>query len=169
MKHTAFYQTTIGLIGITDNDGVITKIFLADEQPPENGNEQATPLQKKAARQLEEYLVGQRQIFDFKFTAAGTDFQKSVWEALRKVPYGETRSYKQVAEMIGRPNAARAVGMANHNNPIMIIIPCHRVIGADGRLTGYAGGLEVKQKLLELEKRHLYAGAVAPGQDVQLG
>ncbi|WP_052729812.1 methylated-DNA--[protein]-cysteine S-methyltransferase [Syntrophomonas zehnderi] len=130
---------------------------------------QETPLQKKAIRQLEEYLAGQRQTFDFAFTAAGTEFQKSVWEALRNIPYGETRSYKQIAQMIGRPNAARAVGMANHRNPIMIVTPCHRVIAADGSLAGYAGGLEVKKKLLELEKQHLYAGAVAPSQNVQLG
>lgn len=156
MKHTAFYQTSIGLIGISESGGAITELFFVREQPPENAGWQETPLLKEAAKQLEEYLSGNRKAFDLPLAAEGTDFQKSVWKALRNIPYGETRSYKQVAEALGQPGASRAVGMANNKNPIAIFTPCHRVIGADGRLVGYAGGLETKEKLLELERS--YAG-----------
>lgn len=110
-----------------------------------------TTLIKKAAAQITEYLDGKRRTFDLPLAPHGTDFQLNVWNTLQKIPYGETRSYKQIAEAIGNPKAVRAVGMANNRNPIPIIIPCHRVIGADNSLTGYAGGLGLKQKLLELE------------------
>jgi len=153
MKDTAFYQTLLGLIGITEKDGSIAELFFAKELP-ENAAHQETPLLKKAAKQLEEYLAGIRQEFNLPLFAEGTEFQKSVWEALRRIPYGETCSYKQVAEAIGKPDAFRAVGMANNKNPILILTPCHRVVGANGKLVGYAGGLEVKEKLLELEESH---------------
>jgi methylated-DNA-[protein]-cysteine S-methyltransferase len=154
MKYTAFYHTSLGLIGITEKNGTIVEVFYAKEVP-ENIFQQETFLVKKAARQLKEYLAGTRREFDLPLSAEGTDFQKSVWKALRYIPYGETRSYKQVAEMIGQPNASRAVGRANNQNPIMILIPCHRVIAANGNLAGYAGGLEIKVKLLELEKTYV--------------
>ncbi len=102
--------------------------------------------------QVDEYLQGKRKNFDIRFRLEGTEFQKEVWNALLEIPYGETRSYKQIAEAIGNPKAVRAVGMANNRNPILLIVPCHRVIGADGSLTGYAGGLEMKQYLLDLER-----------------
>lgn len=102
-------------------------------------------------RQLDEYLAGSRRGFDIPLEAGGTPFQRLCWEALQRIPYGETRSYSQMAREIGRPAAVRAVGHANHDNPIGIIIPCHRVIGANGSLTGYAGGLDMKRALLELE------------------
>ena len=105
-----------------------------------------------AAKQLGEYFTGARKSFDLPLAPRGTDFQKAVWKALQDIPYGETRSYKQIAETIKSPKACRAVGMANNKNPIWIIIPCHRVIGADGSLTGYGGGLDMKEKLLKLEK-----------------
>lgn len=105
-------------------------------------------------KQVQEYLAGERRSFDIKYELEGTDFQKKVWNALTQIPYGETRSYKEVAEMIGNSKASRAVGMANNRNPLMMIIPCHRVIGADGSLTGYAGGLEMKHYLLELERNN---------------
>ena len=103
------------------------------------------------ARQLEEYFAGRRRQFDLLLDLRGTDFQKRCWLELLKIPYGETRSYADIARAIGNPLAVRAVGLANGQNPIAIIVPCHRVIGSDGSLTGYGGGLETKRKLLELE------------------
>ena len=103
------------------------------------------------ARQLEEYFAGKRRAFDIPLDLRGTEFQKRCWQELLKIPYGETRSYADIARAIGNPPAVRAVGLANGQNPIAIIVPCHRVIGSDGSLTGYGGGLEVKRRLLELE------------------
>jgi len=103
------------------------------------------------ARQLEEYFAGGRRRFDLPLDLRGTDFQKRCWQELLKIPYGETRSYAEIARAIGNPAAVRAVGLANGKNPIAIIVPCHRVIGSDGSLTGYGGGLETKRKLLQLE------------------
>ncbi len=103
--------------------------------------------------QLEEYLKGNRKIFDFPIEVQGTPFQLKVWDALRNIPYGETRSYKQIAEAIEKPKAVRAVGMANNRNPLLIVNPCHRVIGSNGKLVGYASGLPLKEFLLKLEKR----------------
>ena len=105
----------------------------------------------KAKAELQEYFAGQRKSFDLPLKPEGTPFQQSVWRALCEIPYGETASYGQIAERIGNKKACRAVGMANNRNPIAIIIPCHRVIGAGGKLTGYAGGLDKKEFLLELE------------------
>ena len=102
-------------------------------------------------RQLKEYFAGRRRQFDLPLDLRGTDFQKRCWRELLKIPYGETRSYADIARAIGNPAAVRAVGLANGQNPIAIIVPCHRVIGSDGSLTGYGGGLETKRKLLELE------------------
>ncbi len=103
------------------------------------------------ARQLEEYFLGRRRRFDRPLDLRGTDFQKRCWEELLQIPYGETRSYAEIARAIGNPLAVRAVGLANGQNPIAIMVPCHRVIGSDGSLIGYGGGLEVKRRLLELE------------------
>lgn len=111
------------------------------------------PLLLRAREQLEEYFAGSRRSFDLPLSPKGTEFQLSVWRALLDIPYGETRTYGQIAHAIGSPKAARAVGMANNKNPIAIIIPCHRVIGADGRLVGYAGGLGKKELLLALESK----------------
>jgi methylated-DNA-[protein]-cysteine S-methyltransferase len=108
-----------------------------------------------AIRQLREYFAGERKAFSLTLSPRGTDFQRAVWSELRRIPYGETISYKQLAERIGKPKAVRAVGAANGANPIPIIIPCHRVIGNDGSLTGFGGGLPLKKKLLELESRQL--------------
>ena len=102
-------------------------------------------------RQLKEYFAGRRRQFDLPLDLRGTDFQKRCWRELLKIPYGETRSYAEIARAIGNPAAARAVGLANGKNPIAIVVPCHRVIGSDGSLTGYGGGLETKRKLLQLE------------------
>lgn len=114
---------------------------------------QETPLLAKARRQLEEYLQGSRQSFDVKLCARGTVFQEKVWQALLEIPYGETRSYGEIAASVGSPKGARAVGMACNRNPILIMIPCHRVIGKNGSLTGFGEGLPMKEKLLKLEDR----------------
>ena len=116
-----------------------------------HGAQDASPLLDAAEAQLREYFAGARRTFDLPLAPHGTAFQQRVWAALRAIPYGETCTYGELAAAIGSPNASRAVGMANHRNPIPIIIPCHRVIGANGTLTGYAGGLEIKRKLLALE------------------
>jgi methylated-DNA-[protein]-cysteine S-methyltransferase len=107
----------------------------------------------EAARQLAEYFDGERTAFDLPLALAGTAFQQRVWDALRGIGYGETVSYGQLADRIGQPTAARAVGLANGRNPVSIIVPCHRVVGSDGSLTGYGGGIASKQRLLELERR----------------
>lgn len=107
-----------------------------------------------ARSQLAEYFSGQRQQFELALNTEGTAFQKQVWDELLKIPYGQTITYGELAKRIGNPRASRAVGLANGKNPISIIIPCHRVIGADGSLTGFGGGIKVKQYLLELESRH---------------
>lgn len=111
-----------------------------------------TELSDRVAKQLGEYFEGARTEFELPLEPEGTAFQKSVWKALETIPYGETRCYSEVAEMIGNPKAARAIGMANHNNPIGICIPCHRVVGKNGKLVGYAAGTDKKKTLLELEQ-----------------
>lgn len=116
--------------------------------------ERETPLLEAVQQQMMEYFSGKRKVFDLPLSLKGTPFQKEVWNALRQIPFGETRSYKELAQMVGNPKACRAVGMANHNNPIMIVVPCHRVVGSDGKLTGYAGGLPLKAALLELERKY---------------
>ncbi|HEX2643193.1 MAG TPA: methylated-DNA--[protein]-cysteine S-methyltransferase [Thermoanaerobaculia bacterium] len=118
---------------------------------PEAVYDPAAPPLPELRRQLDEYLNGRRRDFEVPLDFAGTEFQRLCWQALLEIPYGQTRSYGQMARIIGRPAAVRAVGHANHDNPIAVIIPCHRVIGANGSLTGYAGGLPIKQLLLELE------------------
>jgi methylated-DNA-[protein]-cysteine S-methyltransferase len=123
--------------------------------PPNAGwHEDARPL-KDVIGQLRAYFAGKLEAFDLTLTPEGTDFQKKVWHRLCDIPYGETISYGQLAGRIGNPNASRAVGLANGSNPIPIIIPCHRVIGSNGKLTGYGGGLPIKEKLLALERRQL--------------
>ncbi|MGF6110117.1 methylated-DNA--[protein]-cysteine S-methyltransferase [Pseudomonas frederiksbergensis] len=109
------------------------------------------PILLRAVEQLQEYFAGTRNQFDLELDFAGTQFQKKVWQALLTIPFGETRSYSEIAEQIGNPSAVRAVGAANGKNPISIVAPCHRVIGASGKLTGFAGGLEAKERLLTLE------------------
>jgi len=108
----------------------------------------------QTVEQLTEYFEGKRTQFDLPLDVEGTPFQKAVWSELLRIPYGETRTYGEIAKAVGRPGAARAVGMANHENPIAVVIPCHRVIGRDGSLTGYAGGVHLKAQLLSIERRH---------------
>lgn len=111
------------------------------------------PILLEAERQLADYFAGKRNAFNLKLSFAGTPFQQKVWQALLTIPFGETRTYRQIAQQIGSPTAVRAVGAANGKNPISIIAPCHRVIGSNGQLTGFAGGMQAKQYLLNLESR----------------
>lgn len=149
MKGTAIYHSPVGDIQLYHEDGVVTALKNAGVDAKADAPNELTEL---VFRQLDEYFAGVRKTFDFPYRLHGTPFQEKVWEALRDIPYGETRSYKDIAEAIGHPKAFRAVGMANHANPIFIAIPCHRVIGSGGSLVGYGGGLEMKKALLELEK-----------------
>lgn len=118
-----------------------------------DGKEEKTEIIEKTIKEIEEYLDGKRKEFTIPLKFYGTEFQKKCWNALLEIPYGETRSYKDIAEKVGSPKGYRAAGMANNKNPISIIAPCHRVIGSNGKLVGYGGGLELKKKLLDLEKK----------------
>ena len=166
MEHMFIYDTPIGKIGILDDGSAITEIrFLPDIQSGGPGCSadtdssvpgriwEETELIREAYQELSEYFKGIRKEFQVPLNPKGTEFQRKVWKVLQSIPYGETRSYGQVAADAGNPKAARAVGMANNRNPIPIMIPCHRVIGADGSLTGYGGGLPIKVYLLSLEKK----------------
>lgn len=121
---------------------------------PQKALLQTTELLSMATIQLDEYFQGKRTTFSLPFKLIGTPFQLTVWKELQNIPYGKTTSYKEIAQKINKPKAYRAVGMANNKNPLPIIIPCHRVIGSNGKLIGYAGGLNLKNYLLELEKSH---------------
>lgn len=151
------HQTPCGPVVIAENGAAITHISLGTMHHPSNTTGESSPLLAQAAAQLDEYFQGRRHAFDLPLAPQGTAFEQSVWNALQTIPYGETRSYADMARQIGNPTACRAIGRANGRNPIGIVIPCHRVIGANGALTGYAGGLGIKQYLLELEQ-----GAVSP-------
>jgi len=145
------HRTLIGPISITaTSTGIIRLDFSGGPMPAEAVNEEAS-LIREAFSQVESYLSRRLKKFDVPLEMHGTDFQKEVWNALLSIPYGSTASYKDVALMTGNSKAMRAVGMANNRNPIAIIVPCHRVIGSDGSLVGYAGGVELKRTLLEIE------------------
>lgn len=135
---------------ITSNSDLV---FTAETAFPDAALKE-TALLKEAGRQMQEYFSGKRKQFSLPLAPAGTAFQQNVWNALRDIPYGQTRSYGQIARTLGNVKAGRAVGMANSKNPISIVIPCHRVIGADGKLVGYGGGLDRKAYLLALEKEN---------------
>ena len=144
-------ETPIGRLKLcADGDGLCSLRFASTGEEMD-----AAPLLLQAERELEEYFAGRRTAFSVPLSMHGSPFQMAVWAALCAIPYGKTRSYGELARRIGRPGACRAVGMANHVNPLPILVPCHRVLGADGRLTGYAGGLDVKKYLLELEGVHV--------------
>lgn len=165
------YEMPVGRIRLAEKDGALIALSLAGKAHPnafrrkgelsykeageklmENGAVcQETELFRQTFRELTEYFAGSRREFTVPMRPSGTPFQEKVWEALRAIPYGETRSYGQIAAQIGNPKSGRAVGMANHFNPIAILIPCHRVIGANGSMTGYGGGLDIKEILLKLE------------------
>lgn len=147
MKNRICVDSPVGVLTLEENDGRLARLEFG--ACPEEG--ERTWVLCEAVRQLEAYFAGKLREFDLPLAPQGTPFQLEVWQALRKIPYGETRTYQEIAIAVGREKACRAVGMANNRNPISIIVPCHRVIGADGSLTGYGGGLEVKRFLLELE------------------
>ncbi len=146
-------DTPFGPMVLAEEGEQLTHLYLkaawAAQQP-----QRPTPLLRRAERELQEYFARQRRQFDLPLAPQGTPFQQSVWQALRQIPYGQTASYKQIAQTLGHPTACRAVGGANNKNPLPIFIPCHRVIGAGGSLTGYAGGLDLKQGLLALEAKY---------------
>ena len=143
------YETKLGSVTIVEEDGTLLAITTHRAY---EGKRLETSLIKEAYRQLSEYLIGERKSFNLPLDPRGTVFQQQVWKVLCDIPYGETRSYKQIAEAIGNPKAVRAVGMANNRNPLLIVVPCHRVIGANGKLVGYGAGIEKKEFLLKLEK-----------------
>ncbi|NME82842.1 methylated-DNA--[protein]-cysteine S-methyltransferase [Clostridium sp. SM-530-WT-3G] len=151
MKYYYTYSTILGDIEIAEEDGYITKLYIRDNIEDDYIKKE-TELIYEAFKQLDEYLKGERREFELPLKAEGTQFQMSVWDALTKIPYGETRSYKDIAVAINNEKAVRAVGNANNKNPISIFIPCHRVIGTNGKLVGYGGGLDIKEKLLNIEK-----------------
>lgn len=145
-------NSKIGSLYLVASDKAIYGVFWDDEHhPKEKAGSAQSKILDRAEKQITEYLEGRRKIFDLPLELDGTPFQQRVWAELRKIPYGETRSYKQIATALKDPNACRAVGTANGRNPISLIVPCHRVINAGGKLGGYAGGLSIKERLLELE------------------
>ncbi len=146
-----FRETSIGKIGIAEKNNCISHLYLPNDNVPQDMELGETPLLRQAFEQLELYLNGQLKEFDLPLLPEGTPFMKSVWQKLLDVPYGQTASYKDIAIAVGNPKGARAVGLANNRNPIAIFIPCHRIIGANGDLVGYGGGLDMKIKLLRLE------------------
>ena len=147
MTHT--FCSPIGVVRLTEADGFIIRIELTDIADTLT---LPTPLLHEAEQQIMAYLDGKRQLLDFPIRIMGTPFQQRVWRALQQIPYGTTRTYGEIATAIGNPRASRAVGMACNKNPLLLIVPCHRVVGAGGKLTGFAYGTDAKQWLLELEK-----------------
>lgn len=152
MEDVAYISTPLGITKITGNDNGLTSIIVL------NGEEPLTDIipetLEDAVYQLNEYFEGSRTAFSLKLNPQGTDFQKKVWSQLQKIPFGRTASYMELSKLLGDPKAIRAVGSANSRNPLWIVVPCHRVIGSDGALTGYAGGLHRKKWLLEHESPH---------------
>jgi methylated-DNA-[protein]-cysteine S-methyltransferase len=146
-----YSDTILGRVGIGESDEQLTNLYFAPGDVPVAADICKTPLLTEAAAQLQAYLGGELHCFSLPLTPGGTPFMQRVWKALLDIPFGRTASYKEIAAAVGSPKAARAVGMANNSNPLPIFIPCHRVIGADGTLVGYAGGLAIKARLLEIE------------------
>ncbi|SMB86046.1 methylated-DNA-[protein]-cysteine S-methyltransferase [Desulfonispora thiosulfatigenes DSM 11270] len=160
MKNIFYYQLPLGEIAITEENNKITNVHYQKENYLQTGNEfeeytlKETEVLKRAYEQLQEYFEGKRKVFTLPLSPKGTPFRQKVWNALQQIPYGVTKNYGEIAKIIGNEKAARAVGQANNKNPISIIIPCHRVIGKNGSLTGYDGGLEIKEFLLKLENNN---------------
>lgn len=154
MKYIKYMNTKIGSIAIIEEDNKIIEININKKEENEIIRRD-TLLLKETEKQLKEYLEGKRKKFNVPLNPKGTNFMKNVWTALQDIPYGEVRTYQQIAEKVGNPKASRAIGMANHRNPIPIIIPCHRVIGSNGKLVGYALGIDIKRFLLEWEKENV--------------
>ncbi|MEU1038823.1 methylated-DNA--[protein]-cysteine S-methyltransferase [Streptomyces sp. NPDC005551] len=155
MKQHTVIDSPYGPLTLVATDGVLSGLYMAGQRhrPSEEhfGDPDDTPFAETRA-QLDAYFAGESKDFDLPLHLDGTPFQRSVWEQLRLIPYGETRSYGELAALLGKPGASRAVGLANGRNPVGIIVPCHRVVGADGGLTGYGGGLDRKRRLLDFER-----------------
>lgn len=162
-QHTILPETPIGPLTLVAEDDELVAVYMDGHahHPGDAalGASETADVLETAAHQLTEYFAGDRKEFDLPLRPIGTDFQVRVWRVLQEIPYGDTWSYRQLATAVGNPSASRAVGLANGRNPLSIVIPCHRVIGADGSLTGYGGGIERKRWLLGLEQRE----AVLPG------
>lgn len=161
-------ESPVGPLTLVATDGVLSGLYMNEQRhrPPEEsfGVPDASGLEI-AIGQLAEYFAGNRTVFDVPLRLSGTEFQLAVWSALREIPHGSTESYGELAARIGRPGASRAVGLANGKNPVGIIVPCHRVIGSSGNLTGYGGGIERKQRLLDFERADTSrSGASSDGQ-----
>lgn len=152
--HTAYYSSPIGLIEVTGNDEGILSVYFTDKK--KNSSPTTSACLKECIYQLDEYFKGIRYEFGLKLNPKGTLFQKNVWEKLLTIPFGKTVSYLHISQLIGNVKAIRAVGNANGSNPISVIIPCHRVIGADGKLVGYGGGIKRKEWLLNHERDTLH-------------
>ncbi|MDQ1143672.1 methylated-DNA-[protein]-cysteine S-methyltransferase [Bacillus sp. SORGH_AS 510] len=151
------YLSPIGVLEVIGTEEAVVSILFTETEKPVHVKQPATPqVLMDAYGQLDEYFKGERQTFTFPFTVDGTLFQKKVWESLQEIPFGQTASYKDIAVSIGNDQAIRAVGSANGKNKLSIVIPCHRIIGSNGKLTGYAGGLWRKEWLLQHERRNLY-------------
>ncbi|HEY2576402.1 MAG TPA: methylated-DNA--[protein]-cysteine S-methyltransferase [Streptosporangiaceae bacterium] len=154
----AVIDSPLGPLTLLAAGGALTGLYMNGREPGQAGtarevsDAQDAPVLAEAGRQLEEYFAGRRQSFDLPLALEGTAFQRRVWDALLGIGYGKTVTYGQLADQLGQPTAARAVGLANGRNPVSIIVPCHRVIGSDGSLTGYGGGIPSKQRLLDLER-----------------
>ena len=155
MKQHTVIDSPYGLLTLVAEDGVLCGLYMTDQRhrPPEEsfGVLDDGPF-GEAEEQLKAYFAGELKEFTLELRLHGTPFQRTVWDQLRRIPYGETRGYGELADALGNPKASRAVGLANGRNPIGIIVPCHRVVGANGSLTGYGGGLERKQRLLDFER-----------------
>ena len=153
-RYLYYYPSEFGRFSLVATDSSLTHFFFDGEAPRFDTTEQATPLLQEAGLQLAQYLRGERRDFSLPLAPEGSEFFQRTWQALVAIPYGETRSYAEIAAAIGNAKACRAVGLANNRNPLPLFIPCHRVIGSNQKLTGYRGGLPLKQHLLELERRH---------------
>jgi methylated-DNA-[protein]-cysteine S-methyltransferase len=155
--HVRTIGSPVGPLTLAGRDGRLMHLRMVDQtyEPSRTGWESDDSAFADAVAQLEAYFAGELMEFDLDLDLVGTEFQRRVWEALLTIPYGETRSYGQIAQQIGSPGASRAVGLANGHNPVGIIVPCHRVIGANGSLTGYGGGLDRKKSLLDMEKNRV--------------
>lgn len=150
MARGKYVETEIGRLYLAEENGCIVR--LTSGQAPAEDVMGSSPLLEQASAEVSEYFAGKRKVFSVPVKAKGTPFQEKVWMELRRIPFGETKSYGQIAEAVGSPRGARAVGMACNRNPILLMIPCHRVVGSTGKLVGFACGLPIKERLLELER-----------------
>src|SRR3954469_23387334 len=157
MTFSTRFSSRVGALTLEGDDFRLTRLGFGDASVPQGDSASLSA----AAIQLEQYFAGERTSFSLELALDGTEFERLVWDEVRAIPYGSTASYAEIAARIGRPGACRAVGRANALNPIAVVVPCHRVVGSDGSLTGYAGGIEMKRALLELEARVVGAAAAA--------